>query len=64
MGESRTAKVCPYCEGKGYISVVVELPPDDDSRGELSKATWVRSPALCATEKVASPAMTPTEGAS
>ncbi len=42
MGESGTAKVCPYCEGKGYVSVTVDLPPDDNPREELSRTTWVR----------------------
>ena len=42
MGEGRTAKVCPYCEGKGYVSVVVDLPPDNDPRERLSRTTWVR----------------------
>jgi len=27
MGESGRTKVCPYCEGKGYVSVAVEPPP-------------------------------------
>ena len=48
MGESGTAKVCPYCEGKGYVSVAVEHPPDDDPREGLSRTTWVRKPCpLC-----------------
>ena len=48
MGESGTAKVCPYCEGKGYVSVAVDLPPDDDLRKELNRTTWVRRPCpLC-----------------
>jgi hypothetical protein len=32
MGESRTAKICPYCERKGYVSVAVELPSDRDAQ--------------------------------
>jgi hypothetical protein len=42
MGDSGTAKMCPYCGGKGYISVAVELTPDDNPREELSRTTWVR----------------------
>jgi RecJ-like exonuclease len=48
MGESGTAKVCPYCEGKGYVSVIADLPSADDPREELSGTTWVRKPCpLC-----------------
>jgi hypothetical protein len=42
MGESGTAKLCPYCGGKGYVSVPVDLPPDDHHSKEPSKTTWVR----------------------
>jgi hypothetical protein len=42
MIESGTAKMCPYCEGKGHISVLVDLPPEDDSRQELNRTTWAR----------------------
>ncbi|MGA8214184.1 MAG: hypothetical protein WB799_11355, partial [Candidatus Sulfotelmatobacter sp.] len=42
MDEGRTAKVCPYCEGKGYVSVVVDLSPDNDPRERLSRTSWVR----------------------
>lgn len=41
MIESGTAKVCPYCEGKGYVSALVELPAYADF-GKLSGTTWVR----------------------
>ena len=41
MGESGTARVCPYCGGKGYVSVPVELPPSDDPSKEPSRTTWV-----------------------
>jgi hypothetical protein len=48
MGESGINKVCPYCEGKGYVSVAVELPPTDNPREEMSGTTWVRKPCpLC-----------------
>ena len=41
-------KVCPYCEGKGYVSVIADLPPADYGREELSRTTWVRKPCpLC-----------------
>jgi hypothetical protein len=43
MGDSGTAKVCPYCEGKGYVSVAVDLPPDANPCEELSRTTWVRN---------------------
>jgi len=36
------AKVCPYCEGKGYVSVVVEIPANGDPNEGLSRTTWVR----------------------
>ena len=42
MGERGTAKVCPYCGGKGYVSVPADLPPDDHPSKELSRTTWVR----------------------
>jgi hypothetical protein len=44
MGESGTAKVCPYCEAKGYVSLAIEHPFDDDPREALSRTTWVRKP--------------------
>jgi RecJ-like exonuclease len=48
MGESGTVTVCPYCEGKGYVSLVIEHPPDDEPREGLSRTTWVRRPCpLC-----------------
>ena len=48
MGKSRATKVCPYCAGKGYVSVPVDLPPDDDPGNELTRTTWVRKPCpLC-----------------
>ena len=37
-----TAKVCPSGDGKRYVSVLVDLPPDDAPREELSGKTWVR----------------------
>jgi hypothetical protein len=47
VGESGTPQVCPYCEGKGYISVPVDLPPADPGK-EPSRTTWVRKPCpLC-----------------
>jgi hypothetical protein len=37
--------VCPYCGGKGYVSVPVDLPADDHPR---NRQTWVRKPCpLC-----------------
>jgi len=48
MDESSTAKVCPYCGGKGHVSVPVDLPSADYHREELSSTTWVRKPCpLC-----------------
>ena len=41
MGESGTARVCPYCGGKGYVSVPIDLP-DDHPSNELNRTTWVR----------------------
>ena len=42
MGESGTGKVCPYCGGKGYVSVDVDLPRDEDRCEELGQTAWVR----------------------
>jgi hypothetical protein len=43
MGESAKGNVCPYCSGKGYVSVPAETPLDDDSGQKRSpKTTWVR----------------------
>jgi len=42
MDKSGTGKVCPYCEGKGHVSVVVDLPPADDPYEGLNRTTWVR----------------------
>jgi len=43
MSESGRGKVCPYCEGKGYVSVAVDLPPGDDPSEERGRMTgWVR----------------------
>jgi len=48
MGKSRATKACPYCAGKGYVSIPVDLPPDDDPGNELTRTTWVRKPCpLC-----------------
>jgi len=33
-------KVCPYCNGKGYVSV--EVQHTDDSHGRSDIKTWVR----------------------
>jgi hypothetical protein len=42
MGETGTAKARPYCEGKGYVTVVSDLPSDDDPRKEPNRMTWAR----------------------
>lgn len=65
MAESGTGKVCPYCDGKGYVSVPADLPPDDDSRKELSRTTWVRTPCpLCDGKgSISGDDSRPTEGA-
>lgn len=42
-----TARACPSCDGKRYVSVLVDLPPDDAPREELSGKTWVRKAPLC-----------------
>lgn len=48
MGETEMAKVCPYCGGKGHVSVDVDLPRVDGRCEELGKTTWVRKPCpLC-----------------
>ena len=42
MVESGKSKGCPYCEGKGDVSVLADLPGKSDCSEELSKATWAR----------------------
>jgi hypothetical protein len=41
VAEDESGKACPYCCGKGYVSVPADLSPDDP-RQQLSRTTWVR----------------------
>jgi RecJ-like exonuclease len=42
MDESGAAKVCPYCDGKGSVSVLVDLLLNNDPLEELDRKTWIR----------------------